>query len=260
MTQSGNSETNRSSSAGYALFDLDHTILPYDTQAFFCNFVLKRHFLRRIYLLWFLPCALLSAFRIFSLRTMKRVFSSYLWGMPEAELHALVDEFLETEFAAAVYPEVIAEVTRNRKEGRILILNSASPEFYLEKISKQLGFDHFLGTQMITEDPMPFLPRIVGPNNKHGAKITAMIAKEIIPPGEGPLPDSIAYSDSSADIPLLSHAEKGVMIHPGEALRAAGTEKEWTTMTPLRPYRGKWGARVTNLRQAFGLWPLAGKH
>ncbi len=244
---------------GYALFDLDHTILPFDTQAFFCNFILHREGWRRIYLVWFLPCALLAAVKIFKLRTMKRIFSSYLVGMPEEKLHTYVDEFLKTEFSAAVYPEVIQEIERNREEGRLMILNSASPEFYVRKISNRLGFDHFLGTQMITDDPMPFLPDIIGPNNKHGAKITAMIEKEIIPPGDGPLPNSWAYSDSSADIPLLSHAEKGVMIHPGEVLAAKGQEMNWSTLTPDRPYHGKWGASFTNLRQALGLWPLAVK-
>ena len=34
----------------FALFDLDQTLLPYDTQALFCNFVLRRHGWRRGYL------------------------------------------------------------------------------------------------------------------------------------------------------------------------------------------------------------------
>jgi len=245
--------------AGYAMFDLDHTILPFDTQAFFCNFILHKEGWRRIYLIWFLPCALLAGLKIFSLRTMKRIFSSYLVGMPEEKLHAYVDEFLDSEFSAAVYPEVIQEVNRNREEGRLMILNSASPDFYVRKISDRLGFDHYLGTQMITADPMPFLPEIVGPNTKHGAKITAMIDQKLIPPGDGPLPNSCAYSDSSADIPLLSHAEEGVMIHPGEVLAAKGQEMGWTTLTPERPYSGKRGASLTNLKQALGLWPLAAK-
>ena len=34
----------------FALFDLDQTLLPYDTQVLFCNFVLRRHGWRRGYL------------------------------------------------------------------------------------------------------------------------------------------------------------------------------------------------------------------
>ena len=134
-------------SRGYALFDLDHTILPFDTQALFCNFVLQREGWRRIYLLWFIPCLPLVALKILNLRTMKRVFASYLVGMQRETLMNHVSDFLESDFEKALYPAVVAEIERNRSEGRLLILNSASPEFYLEGISDKLGFDHFI------EDP-----------------------------------------------------------------------------------------------------------
>lgn len=45
----------------FAFFDLDHTLLPFDTQALFCNFILQREGWRRVWLLWFLPCVPLAA-------------------------------------------------------------------------------------------------------------------------------------------------------------------------------------------------------
>ena len=68
-------------SDGYALFDLDHTLLPYDTQALFCNFVLKKEGWRRVYLLWYLPLLPLAGLKILSLRFTKRLFFSYLFGI-----------------------------------------------------------------------------------------------------------------------------------------------------------------------------------
>lgn len=241
---------------GYALFDLDHTILPFDTQALFCNYVLRKEGWRRIYLLWFIPCLPLAACKLISLRTMKRVFSSYLWGMKKETLENHVREFLTSDFDTALYPAVVAEIERNREEGRLLILNSASPEFYLAGISEKLGFDHFIGTDMEVRETMAFLPSISGPNNKHGAKITAMRDRSLIPDDVEMLPDSWAYSDSSADIPLLSIAEHGVMIHPGETLASVGAEPdhEWRTMTPARPYEGKWGGRFASFLQSLGLY------
>jgi len=67
-------------SRGFALFDLDHTLLPHDTQALFCNFVLRREGWRRVFLIWFFLSLPFAALRLISLRTMKRVFSSYLVG------------------------------------------------------------------------------------------------------------------------------------------------------------------------------------
>jgi len=245
-------------SRGYALFDLDHTLLPHDTQALFCNHVLRREGWRRVYLLWFLPCLPLAAMRLLSLRTMKRVFCSYLVGMKRERLQDLVDEFVAGDFAAALYPEVLAEVERHRGEGRILVLNSASPELYLGAISARLGFDHCLGTAMETPERMPLLPRIEGPNNKHEAKIAAMRERGIVPPEVEVLPDSWAYSDSSADLPLLRLAEHGVMIHPGERLAEAGAAAGWETLKPPRPYGSRWAGRFATLRQAFGCYRRPG--
>lgn len=243
-----------SSPRGYAFFDLDHTLLPHDTQALFCNFVLRREGWRRVYLLWFVPCLLLAALRLLDLRTMKRVFSSYLVGMRRDRLECLVGEFVAGDFQRALYPEVVAELERHRAEGRLLVLNSASPAFYLGAIAERLGFDHWFGTAMEAPERMPWLPPIEGPNNKHGAKIAAMRERGLIPAEGGPLTDAWSYSDSSADLPLLRLAEHGVMIHPGRRLAEEGARHGWIEMKPQRPYRGRWGGRFATLRQIAGVY------
>ena len=244
---------------GYALFDLDHTLLPHDTQVLFCNYVLRREGWRRVYLLWFLPCIPLAVVGLLSLRTMKRVFSSYLWGMKRETLDRYITDFLGSDFDEALYPAVVDELERNRSEGRILILNSASPEFYLKGIAAKLGFDHYVGTDMAIPETIPFLPVISGPNNKYGAKIVAMRTRGLIPDDVAMLADSWAYSDSAADLPLLEIVESAVMIHPGERLAAIGAERGWRTMTPPRPYRGKWSGRIASCAQALGFYQLPGR-
>jgi len=246
---------------GYALFDLDHTILPFDTQVFFVNFVLRQEGWRRCFLLWFLAAVPLALCRLLDLRQMKRLFFSSLWRMPEERLRRYVDEFIRSDFSTALYPEVVAEIQRHHNEGRITILNSASPEFYLDRIAAKLGFDYYLGTNITVENPMPFLPQIPGANNKCEAKITAMQKRHLLPekfdPSQGDvIPDSWAYSDSSADIPLLSIAENGVMIHPDKLLAATGADHGWSTWKPRRPYRGKWGSLFATLLQICGLYQL----
>jgi len=238
----------------FAFFDLDHTLLPFDTQALFCNFVLQREGWRRVWLLWFLPCVPLAALRLLNLRTMKRLFLGYLVGMKREELEAHVASFLESDFATALYPTVVAEVERHRTEGRILVLNSASPDFYLHGIAAKLGFDHVFGTRLVMTERLPWLPRIEGPNNKHGEKVTAMRRAGLIPEEPSVLADSWSYSDSSADLPLLELVENAVMIHPGTKLAAIGAMNEWCTMTPRRPYAGKWSGRLATLRQVLGCY------
>lgn len=240
----------------FAFFDLDHTLLPHDTQALFCNFILRREGWRRLWLLVFLPCVPLAALGILRLRTMKRLFLGYLWGMSREELETRVAEFLATDFSAALYPEVVAEVERHRAEGRTLVLNSASPDFYLHGIAKMLGFEEVFGTKLVIPDRLPLVPEIMGPNNKHGEKITAMRVAGLLPEGVTKLPESWSYSDSSADLPLLELAGEAVMIHPGARLASIGKERGWRTMTPPRPYRGRWGGRFAACLQVLGLYRL----
>lgn len=248
-------------SGGYALFDLDHTLLPYDTQLLFCAFVLRREWWRRGYLVLFLPCVPLALLGVIGLRTMKRLFSSYLWRMPEATLRRHVREFAELVVRDCAYEMVVEEVRRHRDGGRTTILNSASPGFYVEEIARRLEFDYFVATDLIVRDPMPLIPEIAWANNKNDAKIAAMRKLGLLPDSfdesEGhPLPDSWGYSDSSADLPLLSICENGVMIHPGKRFSAIGATRGWSVLLPERPYRGRWGARLASVRQALGLWPI----
>lgn len=246
---------------GHALFDLDHTLLPFDTQGLFCNFVLRREGWRRFYLLLFLPCVPLAVLKLLSLKTMKRIFCSYLWKMPEDRLRGYARDFADAVVKAYAYPEIVEELERQKSEGRITILNSASPAFYVEEFARAFGFDHWVATRLQVEDPMPLIPKIEGPNNKLWAKIDAM--RPLLPEGfDGRngdvLPDSWGYSDSVTDVPLLVVCENGVMIHPSEVFAQVGNSKGWETRQPNRPYGGKWAGRFASLRQALGLYSLPG--
>ncbi|MEM7146764.1 MAG: HAD-IB family hydrolase [Verrucomicrobiota bacterium] len=212
----------------YALFDLDQTLLPYDTQLLMCNRVLRTEGWRRLYLVLFAPVAVLGLMRVVSVRMMKRVFLSYWWGMPRERVLELVAVFVERDVLPAVYPEVKAELDRHRAEGRVTVLNTASPELYAREIADRLGFDYCFGTRVELPERMPLVPEIPGANNKHGAKIEAM--REVLPPGftgTDVLADSYAYSDSSADLPMLRIVDHPVMVDPSGRLRAEGENAGW---------------------------------
>ncbi|MBP7949298.1 MAG: HAD-IB family hydrolase [Verrucomicrobiales bacterium] len=242
----------------FAFFDLDQTLVPWDTQALFCRHVLRREGWRRAYLPVFAPVVPLAAVKLVRSRGLKRVFLSYLWRMPLERLARHVEEFVSEAVLPIVYPEVRAELERHRSEGRITILNTASPDIYAENIAAALGFDHCFATRvpLPASGRVPFCPRIAGPNNKREAKLSAM--RHLLPPGATdpgapPLADSFAYSDSHADLPMLRLAEHPVMVHPDKTLAAIGRPSGWRELHPPRPFAGRWGYRLGCLRQAVGV-------
>ena len=239
-------------SRGVAFFDLDLTLVAYDSQLLFCNHVLHKEWWRRAYLLFFAPCLVLYAAKILGDRQLKRIFLSFLWRMRKERLEELVASFVEEVLPKVQFDEIVEEVAKQREAGRRLILSTASPTFYAGAIAERLGFREFYGTEVAIGDRMALFPRFVGANNKGSAKIEAM--REILPPGGVPIADSYAFSDSSADLPLLELVEHPVMVHPSEALRRFGEERGWPTRKPKRPYSGNKGRNLAYARMALGLW------
>lgn len=243
---------------GFAFFDLDQTLVPFDTQALFCNFILRRERLRTAYLAAFAPCVPLAGLKLIRSRELKRAFLTYLWRMPQNRLSNHVHDFVREAVLPIVYREVRAEIERHLSEGRTTILNTASPDIYAGQIAAALGFHHCIATKvdLSNQDRVPLWPRIIGPNNKHAAKLPAM--RHLLPDGAldsgQPIPDSWAYSDSIADKPMLELSEHPVLINPDPQLAALGQARGWTVRAPARPFRGQWGFRLACARQALGLY------
>ena len=239
----------------FAIFDLDQTLLPYDTQVLFCNHVLQRHPLRRAYLLLFVPATALKAIRLISTRTLKRVFCSYLRGLSQRQLEKLVSSFVEEAVMPSLYPELLAEVERHKAGGRTLILNSASPDFYVQAIGRRLGFQHSIGTAVRLTDRMRLFPEITGPNNKYEAKLKAM--RHLMPTELSlPLPGAWGYSDSKADLPLLRFVENPVTVHPDPFLKNIAEQEEWPILTPPRSHHTRFKFYLGCTLQALGFFHL----
>jgi HAD superfamily hydrolase (TIGR01490 family) len=241
----------------FAFFDLDHTLLPFDTQVLFCNSVLHRERWRTLLHLTFAPIALLKACRIARTVTAKRAFLNYLAGMKGERVRAYAIEFAEHIVKPAVYPELLTAIEGHRRAGRVLILNTASPDFYAHEIARVLGFDHCIATRIELPETMPLMPRVVGENNKREVKIARMKSEipEVAGADEAALRDSWSYSDSMADLPLLKFAGNAVLVHPDAPLEAIGRQRGWQVLRPNRPYSNKAGDLLCAVRQALGLGP-----
>ncbi len=204
-----------------ALFDMDGTLFGVDSQMRFARFVLRRHGWRRLYLLFVLPCGLLRALHLIGTPQMKRAFLSYAWGMSKETLEQDCRDFVQQELLPALYPEVLARYEAHRAAGDMTVLCSASPDWWVQPFGAALGFTHSIGTPLEPiETRVPLLPRIPAPGNNKGAnKLTRLAAIGITHADVG-------YTDSKADIPMLSICERAVLVNPKDALVAqvAGAE------------------------------------
>lgn len=223
-----------------ALFDLDGTLVPWDTQMLFSNYIVRRFPLRRAFLIPFLCCIPFYLLRLCKESTMKRVYLGYLRGLPLAELEKLAESFVREEVLPICYEEVCSRLKAHQEKGDFCILVSASPTLYAKYVAKELGFDEFLGSDTENIDPFPFFPKMPFGNNKGWKKVQRLQAMGYLPEEQNfPRPHSIAYSDSSADLPMLLSCEKAVLVNPSDRLRKYAEDKPWEIVTPKRPWKGK---------------------
>lgn len=241
---------------GFAFFDLDHTLLPFDTQPLFANYVLRRERWRVAYLLGVAPLGLLLACKLVPTVLVKRAFLNFLWGMKRERLQSLAREFADTEVMRWVYPELRAIIEEHRAAGRTLILNTASPDFYPHEIARVLGFHHCVATRIESPEVVRFMPRVIGANNKHEEKIARMRLEipAVANASTEQLRQSWSYSDSKADLPLLELAGNTVLIHPSAELEEIGKQRGWQVLRPKRPYDGKAADMWCVARQALGVF------
>jgi HAD superfamily hydrolase (TIGR01490 family) len=233
-----------------ALFDLDGTLLAWDCQLLFRHFVLRREPWRGIFLpvfLMFLPIAgFLGSGR------MKRVFLSFLWRMSPEKLAACSRDFAR-HVMPAIYPELRGELVRHRAAGDFLILASASPEFYVREIGRELGFDLTLGTVVETG---PFFPPL---ENHKGAAKVARLKRELPASNfeDGKLRHCHGYTDSRADLPMLGLCESATVVNPPPELAALAQESGWRIVRPARPWKNRpdFALRVLALLTGIGRDP-----
>lgn len=235
-------------SRGLALYDLDGTLIAWDTQMLLCDLVLKHEGWRRAYLLFF--AAFLPVAKILGAEGMKRVFLSYLWRVDREQLGQWVRELVVEFFPARCYPEILEMLERDREAGRLTVLASASPEFYVEEVGRALGFDLAYGTPVEMGASMPLLPDLV--NHKGTEKVRRLSEILGAPPG-GVWPNSHGYSDSSADLPMLSCCQRNTLVNPSARLAAIGRYNGWTIVTPAKPWQGAGGHALEVLRRITGI-------
>lgn len=232
--------------AGIALFDLDGTLIAWDCQLLFRHFIVRREPWRGVFLPVFLAALPLAG--LLGAGGMKRVFLSYLWGMSPESLAAYSREFAAA-MMPAIYPELREKLENHRRAGHLLILASASPEFYVAEMGRELGFDLTLGTQV---DTGPFFPDLE--NHKGAAKVARL--DEVLPASyfeNGRLRRCHGYTDSTADLPMLALCGSATVVNPSPVLAAMAEKSGWEILRPERPWKSRAGFAGRVLALLFGL-------
>ncbi len=206
---------------------MDGTLFAGDSQLRFARWILRRHGWRRLYLIIVLPALILRVLHILNTEQMKRLFLCYAWGMKRDILKQECREFVHTELLPALYPEVRAKLEHHIAMGDTTILCSASPDWWTQMVGAALGYTRTIGSPVEQPARIPFYPHIDAPGNNKGTNKNIRLRRLGIEQAD------IGYTDSKADLPMLSMCKAAVLINPDKKLLAAYPQAE-----VLTPHKG----------------------
>ena len=200
-----------------ALFDLDGTLTWHDTLLLFLMSFLRRHPARAL-ALWRLPFALASFLMGNHDRGLlkSRVIRMAMGGARRSVVDACADAFVDSlEPRHRFRPAALAVLEAHRAAGDHLVLLSASPDLYVPRIGRALGFERTLCTEIEWRGD-----RLVGTlktANRRGAEKLRCLTWLRTQYPDLPI---VAYGNSTSDLDHMQHADRALLVNGNAAARA----------------------------------------
>lgn len=193
----------------YAFFDLDHTITRRDTGAALIGYLIRRRpgYLLRIL---FAPLLVLGwKLGLYPLFRLKQYFFSFLRGRTQQEIEHLSRAFCDRVFPGICKPRALEHLDKLRREGYIIVLASASPEFYVRFFADKLGIPLWAASRFELQNGR-YTGRMLGADCRGMEKVERICA--LLDLDHYDRNASLAYSDSRADLPMLSLAGTACLV------------------------------------------------
>ncbi len=211
-----------------ALFDLDHTLLPIDSDYEWGEFTTR--------IGWNDPTEFgrrnAEFFAHYQAGTLD-VHDYVRFAIDAARLRgpdaaaAAHARFMREVVQPAIRPQALALLRQHQQAGDMVVIVTATNEFVTAPIAQALGVPELLAVELERGADGWFTGAIAGVPSMRAGKVTRMeqwlAARQL---GWGDV-HSTFYSDSLNDLPLLEKVDEPVATNPDERLRALAAQRGW---------------------------------
>jgi len=212
----------------FAIYDMDRTVTRRATYTPFLIHCAIRRAPWRLFLLPLVIASMLAyVLKLIDRGRLKEINHRLLLGHKRHphELKPLVDSFAEKMLATNVRPGARAAISRDKAEGRRVVMATASYRFYAREIAERLGFDDCIGTNSILGLDERVHAKINGDNCYGPAKLK--MVKEWLASSRLERGHVRFYSDHASDAPVFEWADEPVAVNPHDRLQRLAAERGW---------------------------------
>ncbi len=215
-----------------ALFDLDHTLLPIDSDYEWGQFLCRvgavdaEEFGRRnaeFFAQYQAGTLDPVEYLEFALGTLAR--------FPRQQLDAYHAQFMQEVINPALLPAARDLLQQHRDQNDLIAIITATNRFVTQPIAAALGVDHLLAAEPQLDELGNLTGKLRGVPTSGPGKVTHLHAwlaqqgKQL-----GDFEKSYFYSDSQNDIPLLAIVTHPIATNPNQRLQAHAQAQGWPTL------------------------------
>ncbi len=215
-----------------ALFDLDNTLLPIDSDVSWAQFLVD---LKVVNADWYSKrndyfyaqyCAgTLDIYEFLDFQL------APLAQHPRAQLLAWREQFIQKIIRPHLHPKAKALVEQHQANGALCAIVTATNSFITGPIAREFGVEHLIATEVEIAPNGDFTGKPYGLPSFREGKITRVeqwLAQQGM--GLNDFSESFFYSDSLNDLPLLARVKTPVAVNPDDRLRRHANEQGWRVM------------------------------
>lgn len=214
-----------------AIFDLDNTLLGGDSDHAFGDFLISEGLVDPIthkarndafYEQYKLGALDMAAYTEFAIAAVA--------GLPRAQRDALHARFMAGFVEPMMLPAALDLLKQHRDAGDYCLIMTATNRYVTEPIAQRLGVDGLIATELELEDDL-FTGKVAGIANFQAGKVRNLELWLAQHEGKLSMENSVFYSDSFNDLPLLEIATRAVAVDPDETLRKVAQERNWEILS-----------------------------
>jgi len=219
-----------------ALFDLDHTLLPIDSDQSWGDFTLQ--------LGWVDPTDFKARNDGFyqdyvagtlDIHAYVRFATEAICRKGQVQSLAARARFMAEVIEPAIRTSAVQLVERHRQQGHRLVMVSATNEFVTAPIAERLGMDALIATELERDAQGWFTGSVLGTPSLREGKVTrvqAWLAQQGL---DWTDVETTFYSDSMNDLPLLAKVTQPVVTNPDARLKAEALTRGWPILQLFEP-------------------------
>lgn len=196
-----------------ALFDVDFTLTKKETLLQLYIYMLSKNKKLIKYLPRIIHSGVFYGIGINKEKRTKEIFLKFIDGMSENKINNICDGFYKNVLSKILYKDGVDMIRKLKVQGYMVILISASPQFYLETLYNIGDIDKIIGTK-IEIDKGIYRNKIIGENCKGIEKINRL--KDYLKKNDiidVDYKNSYMFSDSLSDLPLLNLVGNPILIN-----------------------------------------------